>query len=106
AIGVSISKASRVSSPQPNPFDRDRYRLVGGASEFARQQGLVNASWYKCTVSRQVLKALMQRSDARAIRDTLLWYLLIVAAGVLAWLSLDTIWAVPAFALYGALYCG
>jgi hypothetical protein len=50
------------------------------------------------------MKALMQRSDARAIRDTLLWYLLIIGAGLLAWLSLKTVWAVPAFALYGALY--
>ena len=52
------------------------------------------------------MKALTQRSDARAIRDTLLWYLLIIAAGILAWLSLGTVWVVPAFALYGALYCG
>ena len=52
------------------------------------------------------MKALTQRSDARAIRDTLLWYLLIIAAGILAWLSIGTVWVVPAFALYGALYCG
>jgi fatty acid desaturase len=52
------------------------------------------------------MKELMQRSDAHAVRDTLLWYALIVAAGVLAWWSLGTAWAIPAFALYGALYCG
>ena len=48
----------------------------------------------------------MQRSDAGAICDTLLWYLLIIAGGILAWQSLGTAWVVPAFALYGALYCG
>jgi fatty acid desaturase len=92
--------------PEPNPFDRHRYRLVGGVGECAQRQGLVDANWYKCTVPRQVMKALTQRSDARAIRDTLLWYLLIITAGILAWLSLGTVWVVPAFALYGALYCG
>ena len=95
--------------PQAAParrFDADEYRLVGGAGERARAAGLANADWYKCAVPRPLMKQLMQRSDARALRDTLLWYALIAAAGVLAWHSLGTGWAVPAFALYGALYCG
>lgn len=87
-------------------FDGDEYRLVGGAGERAQAAGLVNANWYKCAVPRPVMKELMQRGDARAIRDTVLWYTLLVAAGVLAWWSLGTAWAIPAFALYGALYCG
>jgi fatty acid desaturase len=96
-----------MAEPLPaRQFDADEYRLVGGAGERARAAGLVNANWYKCAVPRPVLKELMQRSDALAIRDTLLWYALIVAAGLLAWCSLGTAWALPAFALYGALYCG
>lgn len=92
------------------PFDpiarsRDDYRLIGGAGERARAAGLVNASWYKCPVPRPVMKELMQRSDAAAIRDTLLWYALIGGAGLLAYLSLGSAWAVPAFLLYGTLYC-
>ncbi len=94
------------AAPAVRQFEADEYRLVGGAGERARAAGLVNASWYKCSVPRPVLKALMQRSDARALRDTLLWYALIAGAGVLAWLSLGTLWAVPAFLLYGTLYCG
>ena len=85
---------------------RDDYRLVGGAGERARAAGLVNATWYRCAVPRPLLKELVQRSDARAARDTLLWYALIAASGVLAWFSLGTPWVVPAFLLYGTLYCG
>ena len=85
---------------------RDAYRLIGGQGDEARRRGLVNATWYQCAVPRPVLKQLMQRSDRRALRDTLLWYALIVAFGVLGCLAWGTWWAVPAFAVYGALYCG
>jgi fatty acid desaturase len=86
---------------------RRAYRLVDGAGERARAAGLVNASWYKCPVPRPVMKQLMQRDDARAIRDTLVWYASIVASGALAWFAWHghSLWAIPAFLLYGTLYC-
>jgi fatty acid desaturase len=89
------------------PADRRAYRLVGGAGEAARAAGLVNAQWYQCAVPRPVMKGLMQRGDARAIRDTLLWYAGIVASGVLAYFAwrAHSLWAIPAFLLYGTLYC-
>jgi fatty acid desaturase len=82
------------------------YRMIGGDGDKAVAAGLSKANWYKCAVPRPVLKDLMQRDDAHAIRDTLLWYALIAGAGILAWFSLGTAWAVPAFLLYGTLYCG
>ncbi len=84
---------------------QDDYKLVGGAGERAQAAGLVNADWYRCAVPRPVLKSLMQRSDAPAIRDTLLWLALIVGTGAAAIATWGTPWAVPAFALYGVLYC-
>ncbi len=83
------------------------YRLIGGAGEGARQAGLSDAQWYRCAVARPVMKGLVQRGDARAIRDTLLWYACIVASGVLAYVAwrAHSWWAVPAFLLYGTLYC-
>ncbi|SAK45268.1 fatty acid desaturase [Caballeronia hypogeia] len=83
------------------------YQLIGGAGERAKAAGLVSAEWYKCAVPRPVMKGLMQRSDARAIRDTLLWYAAIIASGVLAWFAWQghSLWAIPAFFLYGTLYC-
>jgi fatty acid desaturase len=82
------------------------YRLTAAATERARTADLVNAEWYKPAVARPVLKSLMQRSDAAAVRDTILWYVLIAGSGVLAYFALGTVWAVPAFLLYGTLYCG
>src|SRR6201996_3329133 len=85
----------------------DAYRLIGGAGEQARAAGLVNATWYKSPVPRPVMKQLMQRSDARAIRDTALWYAAIVISGIVAWFAwhAQSLWAIPAFLLYGTLYC-
>ena len=86
---------------------RQEYRMIGGAGERARAAGLVNAEWYRCPVPRPLMKQLMQRDDARAIRDTLIWYAAIVASGVLAWLAwrAHSAWAIPAFFVYGTLYC-
>jgi fatty acid desaturase len=82
------------------------YRLIGGAGERARRLGLVGADWYKSAVPRSVMKELMRRRDGYAIRDTILWYSLILGAGALAYLSLGTLWSIPAFLLYGTLYAG
>jgi fatty acid desaturase len=85
---------------------RRDYQLIGGAGEQARSRGLVGANWYKSAIPRASMKALMQRSDRPAIRNTVIWYALILGAGVLAFFSLGTLWALPAFFLYGTLYAG
>lgn len=92
---------------EPSAAARDAYRLIGGAGERARAAGLVNADWYKSPVPRPMMKQLMQRSNARAIRDTLLWYAAIIASGVLAGFAwhAHSWWVIPAFLLYGTLYC-
>jgi fatty acid desaturase len=82
------------------------YRLIGGAGERARARGLVHAAWYRTPLPRPVLKELTRRSDATAIRDALFWYGFILAAGTVAVLSLGSVWAIPAFFLYGTLYAG
>ncbi|MEB4734041.1 fatty acid desaturase, partial [Burkholderia contaminans] len=53
---------------------RQAYRMIGGAGERAQAAGLANAEWYRCPVPRPLMKQLMQRGDACAIRDTLIWY--------------------------------
>ena len=85
---------------------RDDYRLIGGAGERAQAAGLVNANWYKCAVPRATMKELMKRSDGPAIRDTLLWFALVIAAG--AWMALawGTGWFWLAFFVYATLYAG
>jgi fatty acid desaturase len=92
--------------PLPRAFDGDEYRLVGGRGEAAVAAGLATATWVRCSLPRPLMKELMQRHDRRAVTDTLLWYALLLGSGVLAWAALGSAWAWPAFALYGALYCG
>ena len=49
------------------------YSLVGRDSEAAVANGLAAAEWYHTDIPRKQMKELMQRSDAPAIRDTLIW---------------------------------
>ena len=84
----------------------DDYRMIGGAAERAQAAGLVGAEWYRSPMPRATLKALMKREDAPAIRDTLLWFALIAAAGAAMALSWGTAWFAPAFFVYATLYTG
>lgn len=80
------------------------YSLSGPATDFAVEVGLSEGDWFKSDIPRKRMKELMRRSDARAIRDTLLWIgmgLVTATAGVLMW---GTWWAVPCFLVYGVLY--
>ena len=65
---------------------------------------LVDGDWFRPTVDRETMKSLMARSNGRAAGDTLLWLVLLVGSGWLAYRSWGTWWAVPAFAFYGVMY--
>jgi fatty acid desaturase len=85
------------------PSKRD-YSLVGHDAELAVANGLAAAEWYHTDIPRKQMKELMQRSDAPAIRDTLIWLGLLAgtaAGGVWFWGSW---WCVPFFFAYGVLY--
>ena len=59
------------------------YSLLGPDGARAVETGLAAAEWYHTEVPRKVMKELMQRSNAPAIRDTLLLYGLMIAfAGI------------------------
>ncbi len=80
------------------------YSLVGPDSERAVRTGLAAAAWYHTDVPRSQMKALMQRSDQPAIRDTLILYLVMaLCAGFGVWLW--PLWATaPFWFVYGVLY--
>ncbi|MEY2445170.1 MAG: hypothetical protein QOE00_1750, partial [Ilumatobacteraceae bacterium] len=82
------------------------YSLTGPESQRAIERGLTDADWYRPPVDSDRLRLLMDRRNGRTAAHTLLWLALVVGAGVLAYRSLGTFWAVPAFAVYGALYGG
>lgn len=80
------------------------YSLTGPSARQAIETGLASAEWYHSDVPRKTMKELMQRRDGPAIRDTLLWFALLVlsgAGGVYYW---GTWWCVPLFFVYGLLY--
>lgn len=80
------------------------YSLLGPDGARAVATGLAAAEWYHTEVPRKEMKALMQRSDAPAIRDTLLLYGLMIAfagIGIYLWPSW---YSAPFWLAYGVLY--
>ncbi|MEI8376096.1 MAG: NADH:ubiquinone reductase (Na(+)-transporting) subunit F [Planctomycetota bacterium] len=80
------------------------YRLVGPESVRAVERGLAGAAWYTCPVPNEKMRDLLQRRDGPALRDTLLWFTLLISFGVLGWMLWGTWWAVLPFMAYGVIY--
>jgi fatty acid desaturase len=91
----------------PTPWKN--YSLVGsaeGASVITDDalEDRVEADWFSCTVDRKELKRLIARSDAPGLRLFGFWLVLLGASGAAAVMAWDTLWCIPAFAVYGVLY--
>ena len=83
---------------------KNRYVLSKENSELAIAKGLAEATWYKTPVPKAKLRELLERHDGPAIRDTLLWFTLIFAAGYWGYRWWGRWWAILPFAIYGILY--
>jgi MocE subfamily Rieske [2Fe-2S] domain protein len=82
------------------------YSLVGAESVRAVEKGLAGAAWYMSPVPKEKMRELLQRRDGPAVRDTLLWFALLISFGVLGlvlWVW-GSWWAVLPFMAYGAIY--
>ncbi len=87
--------------PPPKKLD---YSLVGENSRRAIELGLAEAEWYQCPVPRPTMRALLERRDGPAIRDTILWFGLLfgfAAATVAFW---GSPWVLLPYLCYAALY--
>ncbi len=84
-------------------LNRD-YSLLGNSGRRAVQTGLASAEWYHSDISRKTMKALMQRTDGPAIRDTVMWLGLMLVFAVGAATLWPSWWSVPFFLAYGVLY--
>ncbi len=80
------------------------YSLVGRDASQARAQGLAGARWYAPPVPKDKLRELLQRRDGPAIRDTLLWFGLLIIFGYSGSVLWGSLWAIVPFAIYGVLY--
>lgn len=62
-------------------------------------------NWIKCDIGRNELKTYMKRSD----RDGIIWFsaymFVLVVSGYLMNLSLGSYWVIPAFFVYGSIWC-
>jgi len=82
------------------------YSLVGPDTALAIEHGLAEATWYTSPVCKEKLRELLRRRDWPAIRDTILWFALIIGfawAGYKLWQARSW-WAVVPFMIYGVLY--
>lgn len=80
------------------------YSLLGPDAHRAVETGLAAAEWYHTDIPRKEMKALMQRKDGPAIRDTALLFasmLLFAGLGIALWPSW---WSAPFWLAYGVLY--
>ena len=87
------------------PVRRD-YSLDGEETRRAIAAGLADGDWYQPPIDPDRLRQLTQRRNGRPMADTLLWVALLIGTGTVAFVSLGTWWAVPAFATFGMLYGG
>jgi Na+-transporting NADH:ubiquinone oxidoreductase subunit F len=89
-----------VSSP-PAGLD---YSLTGANAALAVEKGLAEADWYQCPVPRETMRKLLERRDGPAIRDTALWFALIIGSGYATYALWGSWWALLPYAIYCALY--
>jgi fatty acid desaturase len=80
------------------------YSLLGVSGKQAVDTGLAAAEWYHTDIPRKEMKALMQRSDGPAIRDTAIWLGSMVVLGGLGAYFWGTWYCLPFFLAYGVLY--
>jgi fatty acid desaturase len=80
------------------------YSLLGPDGQRAVATGLAAAEWYHTDIPRKVMKDLMQRSDGPALRDTAIYYGLMIALAALGIALWPSWWSLPAWLAYGVLY--
>jgi len=85
-------------------FRLSDYRLNGKDTVLAIEKGLADAAWYASPVPKDKMRELQERRDGPAIRDSLLWFALLVVFGSGGYLLWNSWWAVIPFAVYGVLY--
>jgi len=80
------------------------YSLTGPNSTYAVEQGLAEADWYQCPVARETMRGLLERRNGPAIRDTILWFALILGLAWATYLLWGSYWVILPYLLYSVLY--
>ena len=80
------------------------YTLTGETARQAVADGVASPKWFRPRVDAADIRNLMQKSDAIALRDTVLWLgamVLFAGIGIALWPSW---WSAPFWLAYGVLY--
>ncbi|HSV13631.1 MAG TPA: NADH:ubiquinone reductase (Na(+)-transporting) subunit F [Tepidisphaeraceae bacterium] len=80
------------------------YSLTGEETGRAIERGLAEAEWYQCPVPRATMRELLDRRNGPAIRDTIIWFTLIIGLGALTWWLWPSWWAALPYLAYATLY--
>src|ERR1700722_6870450 len=80
------------------------YSFTGVNSTLDVERGRAEADWYQPAVPRETMRALLERRDGPAIRDTILWFALIFGASIATWSLWGTWWAIVPYLVYSVLY--
>src|SRR5579862_2293792 len=96
-----MASEAYVSSSSATKLD---YTLTGVNSRLAIEKGLAEADWYQSPVPRDTMRRLLERRDAPAIRDTILWFALIFASGYAVYALWGSYWAAIPYLIYSVLY--
>jgi Na+-transporting NADH:ubiquinone oxidoreductase subunit F len=95
--------ATTTSASSPSRIEYD-YSLTGVNASLAIEKGLAEADWYQCPIPREKLRKLLERRDGPAIRDTILWFALILGFGFAAFWLRNSWWFLLPYAIYAVLY--
>jgi Na+-transporting NADH:ubiquinone oxidoreductase subunit F len=95
---------NRDTAVRSRPSLKLDYSLTGVNSTLAVEKGLAEADWYQCPVPREIMRTLLERRNGPAIRDTILWFALIVGAGIATYTLWGSWWAVIPYLIYSVLY--
>jgi fatty acid desaturase len=93
-----------VTIAEPSVSKKRDYSLTGRDTARAIETGLAAAEWYHTELPRKQMKELMQRSDGPATRDTIIWFVALIASAAGAIYFWGSWWCVPFFFVYGTLY--
>jgi Na+-transporting NADH:ubiquinone oxidoreductase subunit F len=80
------------------------YSLTGKDTALAVEKGLANAEWYHSPIPKEKMRELLERRDGPAIRDTLLWFGLLILFAICGYALWGSGWAILPFVLYGVIY--
>lgn len=92
--------ANRVTAP-PARLD---YSLTGANAALAVEKGLAEAEWYQSPVPREIMRKLLERRDGPAIRDTMLWFALILGSCFSTHALWGSYWVILPYGIYCVLY--